>query len=318
MPECLAIIDCGTNTFNLLIVEILDEGKFRKIYSTRASVKLGEGAINQGYISEMPFNRGLTALESFSADMARFPVNKVLAYATSAIRDASNGEDFVRLVNERYGISISIIDGNREAELIASGVMAAVTALPGRSLVMDIGGGSTEFIITEGQKPLWKHSFNIGAARLLDRFKPSNPMTKDEFRSIQDYLRLKLEPLLTEHAGLPCAELLGSSGAFDSIVEMIHGELNGEALRQGQNEYLIRLDDYRIISERVRYSTLEERRHIKGLVAMRIDMIVISCILVDFVLESLNLKRMRVSTYSLKEGAVVEYIRDKSPNFKTV
>lgn len=316
MSEFLSVIDCGTNTFNLLIVEPGKGGDFRKIYNTRVSVRLGEGTINQGYIAPLPFQRGLAAIESFMSEIKRYKVSTVLAFATSAIRDATNGDEFVRLVYEKHGIKIQIIDGNREASLIAYGVMAAVNTKNKRSLIMDIGGGSTEFIIIEKEKLLWKHSFDLGAARLLERFKPSEPLLPEELEAIRAYLKLKLEPLIVEHSSLPCSELIGSSGAFDSVVEMIHGELEGEAFVENKTEYRIDLNNYERISKRVAASTLEERRHIKGLVAMRVDMIVISCLMIDFILQELKLPEFRVSTYSLKEGALVDYLQNKSLTFE--
>lgn len=316
MSELLSVIDCGTNTFNLLIVESGKDGTFRKIYNTRVSVRLGEGTINQGYIAPLPFQRGLAAIESFVNELQRFKVNTVLAFATSAIRDAKNGEEFVRLVNEKHGINIQIIDGNREAGLIAYGVMAAVKTKNKRSLIMDIGGGSTEFIIVEKGKLLWKHSFDLGAARLLERFKPSECLLPEEKEAMKAYLKLKLEPLIVEHSSLPCTELIGSSGAFDSIVEMIHGELEGEALVENKTEYQIDLKKYERISKRILASTLEERQRIKGLVAMRVDMIVISCLMIDFILQEFKLPQFRVSTYSLKEGAIVDHLQNKSLTFE--
>lgn len=315
MSELLSVIDCGTNTFNLLIVEPGQDVAFRKIYNTRVSVRLGEGTINQGYIAPLPFQRGLSAIESFVNEIKRLKVNTVLAFATSAIRDAKNGEEFVRLVNEKHGITIQIIDGNREASLIAYGVMAAVKIKKNRSLIMDIGGGSTEFIIVENGKVLWKHSFDLGAARLMERFKPSERLLQEEQDAIRAYLKLKLEPLILEHSSLPCTELIGSSGAFDSVVEMIHGELEGEALVETKTEYQIDLKKYERISKRVVASTLEERQRIKGLVAMRVDMIVISCLMIDFILQEFKLREFRVSTYSLKEGALVDHLQNKSLTF---
>jgi exopolyphosphatase / guanosine-5'-triphosphate,3'-diphosphate pyrophosphatase len=315
MPEHLAVIDCGTNTFNLLIVEPLQGGAFRKVYNTRVAVRLGEGAINQGYIAPLPFQRGLSAIESFVNEIKRYKVSTSLAFATSAIRDAKNGSEFVRLVNEKHGINIQIIDGNREATLIAYGVMAAVKQEDKRSLIMDIGGGSTEFIIIEKGNHLWKHSFDLGAARILERFKPSECIQEDEAEAIKAYLKLKLEPLIVEHSSLPCTELIGSSGAFDSVVEMIHGELGGEAFVEHKTEYNIDLANYKRIAKRVLSSTLEERRRIKGLVAMRVDMIVISCLLIDFILNEFKLPAFRVSTYSLKEGALVDHLQNKSLTF---
>jgi len=315
MLNALAVIDCGTNTFNLLIVEPMEEGAFRKVYNTRISVRLGEKTINQGYIAPLPFQRGLAAIESFVRETKRFNVNKILAFATAAIRDAENGTEFARLVAEKYGVDLQIIDGDREATLIAYGVLAAVKNEGKRSLIMDIGGGSTEFIIAENGKILWKHSFDLGAARILERFKPSERILQKEVEAIKSYLRLKLEPLIIEHSSLPCSELIGSSGAFDSLVEMAHEELGGEALLETKTEYRLELSDYYKISQKVGASSLEERRRIKGLVAMRVDMIVVSCLMVDFILSELKLKTFRVSTYSLKEGALIDYLRNKSRTF---
>lgn len=316
MLNRLAIIDCGTNTFNLLIVEPDQETAFRKIFKTRVSVRLGEGSINQGYIAPLPFQRGLDAMDSFWEETRRHRVSKIIAYATSAIRDAKNGVAFVQQVKEKHGIEIQIIDGNREASLIAYGVMAAVKDLGKRSLIMDIGGGSTEFIIVENGKLLWKHSFDLGAARILERFKPSDRIQKEEIDTITAYLKLKLEPLILEHSSLPCSELLGSSGAFDSLVEMIQGELGGEVFDDNKTEYTLSLSDYRKIAEKVLASDKEERKQIKGLVAMRIDMIVISCLMINFILNHLRLNSFRVSTYSLKEGALIEYLQNKSLTFE--
>jgi exopolyphosphatase/guanosine-5'-triphosphate,3'-diphosphate pyrophosphatase len=278
-------------------------------------VRLGEGTINQGYLAPLPFQRGLSAIETFENEIKRFQVKKTLAFATSAIRDAKNGREFARLVLEKFGIAIQIIDGNREANLIAYGVMAAVNDIGRRSLIMDIGGGSTEFIIVENGQILWKHSFDLGAARIMERFKPSERMQKQEADAIKTYLKLKLEPLIVELASLPCTELIGSSGAFDSLIEMIHGEMGGEALAENKTEYSLDLSNYQTISKKIQTSNLQERRKIKGLIAMRIDMIVVSCLMIDFVLSEFGLNGFRVSTYSLKEGALIDYLRNNSRTF---
>ncbi len=316
MLNTLAVIDCGTNTFNLLIVEAKKDGSFKKIYNTRVSVRLGEGTINQGYIGQLPFQRALSAFDTFMVEIKRHNAIKTLAFATSAIRDAKNGTEFTNLVSEKFGVNIQIIDGNREATFIALGVLAAVKNKPKRSLIMDIGGGSTEFIIVENQNILWKHSFNLGAARIQERFKPSERILKEETEAIKTFLKLKLEPLILEHSSLPCTELIGSSGAFDSLVEMIHAELGGEALLENKTEYRLKMSDYRKIAQRVIKSDIQERQQIKGLVPMRVDMIVISCLMIDFILKELKLRAFRVSTYSLKEGALIDYLQNNSLNFE--
>lgn len=304
----LAVIDCGTNTFNLLIVDTQHQARYAKVFNTRIPVKLGEGAINNGYIAPEPFKRGIDAINKFNEYLNQHKVERVMAFATSAIRDAENGREFVNEVKKQSGIHVEIIDGNREADLIYKGNKEAVELGDGVSLIMDIGGGSTEFILANKHQVFWKHSYNLGAARLLEKFQPSNPITKEEVDAMNAYLQENLKDLFVAAKQFKPSELVGSSGAFDSVVEMINGELNGEPIVDGKICYDINIDNYQTVSAMVKASTLEQRKQIKGLTAMRFDMIVISCLLIDFTMREFNLNKMRVSLYSLKEGALVDFI----------
>jgi exopolyphosphatase / guanosine-5'-triphosphate,3'-diphosphate pyrophosphatase len=304
----LAVIDCGTNTFNLIVIELREYKQYTKLFHTRIPVKLGEAAINEGFIAEAPFKRGIDAIIAFREEIKKFGEVRVLAVATSAIRDASNGEKFVKEINVLLNTNVQVIDGDREAELIYLGVKEAVKLHGNVSLIMDIGGGSTEFLLASNDKIFWKQSFKIGAARLLERFKHSDPITEKEEQEINDYLKEQLAPLFEAAKKFAPLELVGSSGAFESFIEMINGELNGEPFTGSKTEYGLNKDDYKRISQLVKSSTLEERKKIKGLVPMRFDMIVICCLMVDTVLDSLKLNKIRVSTYSLKEGALLDHI----------
>jgi exopolyphosphatase / guanosine-5'-triphosphate,3'-diphosphate pyrophosphatase len=310
----LAVIDCGTNTFNLIIIELSDDNKYEKLFNTRIPVRLGQDSINDGFIAEVPFMRGIDAISTFKHHIKKYNVQKVLAFATSAIREASNGEQFVKEVNDLFDIEINVIDGNREAELIYYGIKGAVDLDDKVSLIMDIGGGSNEFILASKNRIFWKRSFMIGAARLLEKFPHANPITEEDKNKITAYLGEQLQPLFLAAKDHPPYELVGSSGAFESVVEMINGELGGEPLIPEKTEYLVDLQQNRQVSELVYNSTLEQRRNIKGLVPMRVDMIVISCLMINFILDSFNFNRMRVSTYSLKEGALLDYINKLEKN----
>ncbi len=168
----IAVIDCGTNTFNLLVVE-LQNASFKRIYTSKIPVKLGEGGINNKVIHKIPFKRGVDALVKFKNELNKLAVVEIYAFATSAIRDAENGIDFKKEVLIQSGIEINIIDGNKEAELIYKGNKLAMDLGTGPSLIMDIGGGSTEFIIGNKEHILWKKSYRLGAARMLEKFNPS-------------------------------------------------------------------------------------------------------------------------------------------------
>jgi exopolyphosphatase/guanosine-5'-triphosphate,3'-diphosphate pyrophosphatase len=180
----------------------------------------------------------------------------------------------------------------------------AVTMTDDISLIMDIGGGSTEFILANKTTVFWKESYLLGAARLLDRIKPSDPITDEEIVLFNTYLKQELASLFEATARHKPIELIGSSGAFDSVVDIIAGKFNTQALVDEITEYQIDLVKYADISKVIRASTIEQRNHMKGLINMRVDMMVISVLLIDFILRELHLQAMRVSTFSLKEGVI--------------
>ena len=299
-----SVIDLGTNTFNLLIGEKIGNYTFKKIFNTRIAVKLGQGTINLGYIDVEPFQRGINALKQYQQYLLDYNVEKTYAFATSAIRSASNGIDFVNQAKKLTGISITVIDGSEEADLIYHGNKMAVNMTNSISLIMDIGGGSTEFILANHSTIFWKESYLLGAARLLEKFKLSDPIINSEIVSFNAYLKQEIQSLIDAVKKHPPVELIGSSGAFDSVVDVIAGEFNTESINEIRTEYGINLNEYKKISDMIKKSTLKERYQIRGLIDMRVDMIVISVLLIDFILKELNLNKMRVSTFSLKEGVI--------------
>ncbi len=299
-----AVIDLGTNTFNLLISEKLLDNTFVKIFNTKIPVKLGEGTINNGYIDKAPFERGIDALLKYKKYIDKYNVTQVYAFGTSALRSASNGCDFIKEAKEKCGIIVQIIDGEEEADLIYYGNRMAVKMTDDISLIMDIGGGSTEFILANKHKIFWKQSFLLGAARLLCKFKPSNPITVSEIKTFNHYLHQELRPLFDAIKKYQPSELIGSSGAFDSVVEMIAEEFCIPPTMKLFPEHNIDLTQYQKIYDTLIFSTLEQRLKIKGLVTMRADMMVISMLLIDYVLKEFKLQKIRVSDYSLKEGVI--------------
>lgn len=299
-----AVIDLGTNTFNLLIGETLPDNSFRRLFNTKIAVKLGEGAINAGYIADVPFQRGINALKQYQQYILDYRVEREFAFATSAIRSASNGPEFVKAAKEQAKISVMVIDGDEEAELIYYGNRMAVAMSEEVSLIMDIGGGSTEFILANRDTIFWKHSFKLGAARLLERFKPSDPITTEEIKAFHDYLRSELSPLRQAVQEFPPKELIGSSGAFESVIDLIGGEFNHPLVNDTASEYPVSLSEYRLISQRIKASTLRERYRMPYLVHMRADMMVISVMLIDHILDEFHLPVFKASTFSLKEGVL--------------
>ncbi len=307
----LAIIDIGTNTFKLMIVRVHENKDFVVIHKDKIPVKLGEGGINNQIISHTPFLRGIKAMKTHKETIDRFDVDHVLAFATSAIRSAENGADFSKRVLEETGIRIEIISGEREAELIYYGVRQALDLGNEKVLIMDIGGGSTEFIIGDRNTIYWKHSFDLGAARLLEVINPSEPIKKEEIKSLKVYLQEELKLLWAACEIHKVSTLVGSSGSFDSLAEMIYYKFHTEENPLIKTEYNFNLkfldEMYRILIR----SDIEKRFKIKGLAAMRVEMIVVAVIMIRFVYKTLELKNIRLSTFSLKEGMLYDFVNQK-------
>lgn len=310
----VAVIDLGTNTFNLLIAETVIGGGFIEIYNQRLAVRLGEGGINSNVILEDAYMRGLEAMDTYADAIKQLHVEKRMAFATSAVRNASNGKHFADDVFHRTGIKINIISGEQEAQYIYAGVCQALELHEQNSLILDIGGGSNEFIIANKNGLVWKRSFEIGASRLLEKFKPSDPVSPEEVQNIKDYLSVVLEPLkeaITDH---PVHELIGASGSFDSLAAMILARFYPGEDFTG-TEFVFDLGQAEVIHHQLISSNREQRLQIRGLVAMRVDMIVISAILVEFIIRELSIPHMRMSSYALKEGVLHEFIEEHPETF---
>lgn len=312
----IAIIDIGTNTFKLMIARIQDDGSVVIIDKEKIPVKLGEGGINNDIIAHTPFLRGIKAMKTHKEKIDRFQVDEVLAFATSAIRSAKNGKEFVRKVKAETGIEIEIISGDREAELIYFGVRKALEIGNEKALIMDIGGGSTEFIIADANRIYWKHSFDLGAARLLEVINPSEPITKQEVKKLKLYLKEQLSLLWGACEIYNVKTLVGSSGSFDSLSEMIYYKFNTEENPLIKTEYHFDLKNFEVIYKLLLNSTIEKRFKMRGLAAMRVEMIVVAVIMIKYVFKKIKLKEMRLSTYSLKEGILYDYMQNAQNKVK--
>lgn len=300
----VAVLDLGTNTFHLLIAEVSRDHTFKILLKTRAVVKLGLQGLNKNEISENRFRKGLKIIRHFHELMQPFKVSKTIAYATSAIRSSTNGREFVKKVKAETGISVRVISGDEEAELIYFGIRQCVSLNDQPVLIMDIGGGSTEFIIANHKKIFWKQSFNIGASRLLEKFNPSDPITGEEIEKMQNYLGKVLSPLIKAIKKYPVTRLIGSSGSFETLAEMISYRFNKKPAAKTKPQVIFNLDEYNHVHQWLLKSTIATRKKTKGLVKMRVDMIVISSICTNFMLKKFRIREMVLSKYALKEGAL--------------
>ena len=309
-PRRLALIDMGTNTFHLLIVE-MPTGPGQKpvtILRTKAGVRLGEGGISQGIIAPAAYDRALHTLAGFKEEMELHNVGEVRATATSAMRVTKNGPDLVRDIFEQTGIQVNVIPGEREAELICEGVRQAVDLGDEAQLIMDIGGGSVEFIIASQHTIFWKQSFEIGAQRLLDKFfpDPSGVIPAAAVEAEQQYFGTVLEPLVEAVRRYRPASLVGASGSFDSLADMQQGHLRPDVALPPCTE--LSVESFQTSYRHLLSGNHAQRKALPGILPMRADMLVVAAVLIDYVLGIAEMKRIRTSAYALKEGVLAEML----------
>jgi exopolyphosphatase/guanosine-5'-triphosphate,3'-diphosphate pyrophosphatase len=305
----IASIDLGTNTFNLLIAEIKEDKDFDILFEKKLPVKLGKGGIHKKIIAQNAFERGIKAMKTHNDTIEKYNVNNKVAFATSAMRDAENGEEFRNIVKEKFDIDIQIIDGQREAELIYYGVKQSMPLQNEPFVILDIGGGSNEFIICNNEKIFWKHSFNLGIARLLEMFSPSDPIKPDELERVNNHFEQELKLLSDAIKEVPVKRMIGASGTFDTLASMINFKKhNQKNLPDGKHHQQITLDEFYMLYDKLLPSTLEQRKLIRGLEPMRIEMIVLATHFIKFVIEKYTIKELYQSKFSLKEGVIHEII----------
>ncbi|MCI5054699.1 MAG: hypothetical protein MRY83_01255 [Flavobacteriales bacterium] len=304
----IAVIDLGTNTFNLLITEMVPGRVIPEILE-KSPVKLGLGFENNR-INQDTLDRAYNCLKDYKQLILQNNVKKSIAFGTSALRSADNGIIFVNQIQEELGLAINIIDGDMEADLIYEGVKRSGILRKEASLIMDIGGGSTEYIIGNDEQIFWKKSFPLGVSRLKNKFVPSDPMLQNEITDVTEHVisvQHELYELLKKYK---VNVLIGSSGSFDSFGELLFHHFNG--LDIGDKPYIdLDKENLKTLTEQLLQLTYKERLNLKGLVQMRAELIPLSSILLNAILDAAEIKTVQLCTHALKEGALNMIDNDK-------
>lgn len=297
----VAIIDMGTNTFHLLIAET-EAGDFHIIHREKVPVKLGVGGINHNLITDAAISRALTTMMVYKKTLDEVGVNQVLAFGTSALRNAVNGADVSKKIEIETGIKTNIISGIQEAEYIYQGARAAIAMGDEKHVIMDIGGGSVEFIIANQTEIFWCHSFEIGGQRLLERFQKHDPILPEEINFLIAYVDLELKPLIEQLKIHQPKTLVGSSGTFDTLSDIYCFRNDIPVTEAPETPFSIKAFDE--IYEELLVKDRAARMQIAGMIEMRVDMIVVACCLIKYLLQAHRFDAIRVSSYSLKEGVL--------------
>jgi exopolyphosphatase/guanosine-5'-triphosphate,3'-diphosphate pyrophosphatase len=307
----IAVIDLGTNTFNLLIAELNAEKQLEFLFRDRRPVFLGRNGIGQNIIASDAMLRAWEVLREYRRVSQAYRVEKILAYGTSAIRSAHNASEFTAEAEKILGAQIDVIEGSEEAGLIYMGVRQSIEPTRETFLIVDIGGGSNELIIGNSESIFWKKSYPIGMARIKAQFEISDPITPSGIDSLNQHFESVLSDFLQQV--LPkysVNTIIGAEGAFESFLHMASpmGCMPQPAVSATNvHSHYLPYECFRRVRDALIPTTLDQRMKIEGLEPFRAELIVPAVIFVDFLLNRLQLPRLIISEYSLKEGAAWKY-----------
>lgn len=299
------VIDCGTNTFNLLIADT-DGLQWTEVFSNKLSVRLGKGGFSGSVLQEERMARALDALGVHRETLISYKVDEVIVLATSAVRDASNARTFIQRIKELLGFDLLVVDGIREAELIFKGVIQCIEAHNSPMVIMDIGGGSTEFIIADHAGILWKESFQLGVSRLFEELQPAEVFSMDDLARLNQILDEALLPLRLALERHPSIHLVGASGSFDTLQAILRS--SGVPIDDPSR---IQADSLQALHEVLLASDFQTRLKLPGMLPMRAETMPLASALIQYVMRTFGLTRVSRSPFAMKEGVLMEVLEGK-------
>ena len=306
----IASIDIGSNTVRLLIMEYDENQNFQILASRRVITRLGEGMDIHGKLIEPRISETIAALSTFRQDCRTHGNPPLHAVATSAVREASNGKEFVSLAREKTGIEIEIIPWEDEARLTLKGVFWKLPHENRKALTFDIGGGSTEFILSEGKNIINFCSSPLGVVRLTEKFIHQHPVNNNEYEKLVKHLSNELRAIKKKLSDFVPQVLIGTAGTVTTLAALIKNiypydpeKIHGTLLMQ---------QDIGTLLQNLKIKSLNDRLDLKPLERGREDLIIAGTVIVLKVMETFQCETLLVSEYSLREGITLKGLENKA------
>jgi len=303
-----ASIDIGSNTVRLLIMEADSTGRFKEVVSERVICRLGEGINSEKRLLTHRMDLTLDVLQRFRDQCRGYGDIPIRVVATSAVREASNREEFVHLVQERAGLDVQVISWEEEARLTAEGVFWKLPS-SGKTLIFDIGGGSTEFIFSQDKQVLASTGTSLGVVRLTEQFISRHPVEAREYQNLKNHIREQLDRVRFR-LGDPSPEILiGTAGTVTTLAAMDRNIFPYDP--EKIHGLVLSRDNIQRLFEDLKSKSLKQRLESPSLERGREDLIIAGTTLVLETMETFNCSHLTVSEYSLREGILLQASRNR-------
>ena len=303
----LAAIDIGTNSIHMIVVKVLQQRNFEVIDREKEMVKLGVGVFATNRLSDRAFKLGISTIERYVQLANQLGVDEIITAATSAIREAQNGEDFLKEVVRRTKIRPRMISGKEEARLIFLAVRNAIALENENALVLDIGGGSTEAVVGNREEVLFGTSMKLGVLRLLDMFGGEQKMSLDARRVLEAHIRFLAKPVLSGAKAVGFTRAIGTSGTIRTMGEAAYVAQYERSLNS-VNAEVVALKDLQQMTDKLINLKPEKRANVEGVSEKRTDAIHLGGVLLCQLLELAAVEELTLCDASLREGLILDYL----------
>jgi exopolyphosphatase/guanosine-5'-triphosphate,3'-diphosphate pyrophosphatase len=305
----IAAIDVGSNSLHMIVAQVDADGSVTTLWRMKEMVGLGRISFPARRLSREAADRALTSLRRFVEAAKARQCEKILAVATSAVREAENGGDFLERVRRELGLNVRVVSARDEARLIYLGVRHEAELGTKPHFILDIGGGSVEFIVADGQRAAVLESRKLGAARMTARYISSDPISPDDLKSLLAHYDRELSPLCETILSHKPVAALGTSGTLENLAAMSN-ELYGKS---GNGSSVIEREPLGRLVGRLIESRTKDRAAMPGLDDQRKDQIVAGALLVNELFRRLDLSAIRVCKSALREGILLDYLARHAP-----
>lgn len=296
----IAVLDLGTNTFHLLIVSVSNGKYFEEILRKRDFVNLAEEGI--ATIGQSAVDRVKKTIKTFANLLQSQGVDHLEVIGTAALRTATNGPEIVDFIQGQLKVPVQVISGDKEANLIFRGTQLVTDLSQTNNLIMDIGGGSIEFILTANNKQEWAKSYPLGISVLYKRFNTSDPISKQEIKEISILLVKDFQDLFDKVRPFQMTALIGASGTFE-VLQLIKEK---EIFRHKAS--IVSQKEFSSMYDLITTSSLSERLTMGEIPSQRATLIPLAMVLIKVILDNIDFKEIQVSPYALKEGIISKYL----------
>jgi len=304
-----AVIDVGTNSVKLLIADVAGVD-VRPVHEESRQTRLGKGFYETHRLQPEPIARTAEAVWEFFETARERSATSIRVIATSAARDAMNPRDLTNAIERASGLKTEIITGAREADWAFQGVATDAELAQHPLLLLDVGGGSTEFILGHGKEKSFAHSFPLGTVRLMEKFPHSDPPTRSEFTNCRDWLKDFLHHEVRPQLGPALKNLareswLVGTGGTTSILARLEKKLD-RFDREKIERTVLTLEQVKAHRKNLWKLPLAERKEVPGLPKLRADVILTGVLIYEAVMEEFGFKEVHISTRGLRFAAVMD------------